>query len=98
MEYLNTASSSELQQVPGMGPATADKILKARKSYGSFESVDDLLAIRGIGPKRLDKMRKSSTQAATTQSKSPPTKSSPVKPSAKAKAPSKPSADDEEER
>jgi comEA protein len=55
---LNSANSTELQQVPGIGPATADKILEMRKSYGAFKSVDDLLAIRGIGKKRLDKMRK----------------------------------------
>ena len=55
---LNSATSDELQQVPGIGPATADKILQMRKSYGPFKSVDDLLAIRGIGKKRLDKMRK----------------------------------------
>jgi competence ComEA-like helix-hairpin-helix protein len=55
---LNTATSEELQQVPGIGPATADKILQMRKSYGAFNSVDDLLAIRGLGPKRLEKMRK----------------------------------------
>ncbi len=55
---LNTATSQELQQVPGIGPATADKILQMRKSYGAFKSVDDLLAIRGIGAKRLEKMRK----------------------------------------
>jgi len=55
---LNAATSKELQQVPGIGPATADKILQMRKSYGPFKSVDDLLAIRGIGKKRLDKMRK----------------------------------------
>jgi len=29
-----------------------------RKSYGAFKSVNDLMAIRGIGPKRLEKMRK----------------------------------------
>ena len=55
---INTASSVQLQQVPGIGPATADKILQMRKSYGAFKSVDDLLAIRGLGPKRLEKMRK----------------------------------------
>jgi competence protein ComEA len=55
---INTATSEELQQVPGIGPATASKILQMRKSYGAFKSVDDLLAIRGLGQKRLDKMRK----------------------------------------
>src|SRR5713226_7216578 len=55
---INAATSEELQQVPGIGPATADKILQMRKSYGAFKSVDDLLAIRGLGPKRLEKMRK----------------------------------------
>jgi competence ComEA-like helix-hairpin-helix protein len=55
---LNTATSEQLQLVPGIGPATADKILQMRKAYGAFKSVDDLLAIRGIGPKRLEKMRK----------------------------------------
>jgi comEA protein len=55
---INAATSEELQLVPGIGPSTADKILQMRKSYGPFKSVDDLLAIRGIGPKRLGKMRK----------------------------------------
>ena len=55
---LNSATSEQLQQVPGIGPATADKILQMRKSQGAFKSVDDLLAVRGIGRKRLDKMRK----------------------------------------
>ena len=55
---INTASSEQLQLVPGIGPVTAQKILQMRKSYGSFKSVNDLQAIRGIGPKRLEKMRK----------------------------------------
>jgi competence ComEA-like helix-hairpin-helix protein len=88
---LNTATAAELQQVPGIGPSTADKILQMRKSYGAFRTVDDLRAVRGIGEKRLAKMRKyltvgkpvqakktgttASPQAAGTQTKSPPTKS-----------------------
>jgi competence ComEA-like helix-hairpin-helix protein len=55
---LNTATADQLEEVPGIGPATAQKILDTRKSYGAFKSVDDLLSIKGIGQKRLDKMRK----------------------------------------
>ena len=55
---INTADSTQLQLVPGIGPSTAEKILQMRKSYGAFKSVNDLMAIRGIGPKRLEKMRK----------------------------------------
>jgi Helix-hairpin-helix motif len=46
-----------LQLVPGIGPATADN-LSIRKWYAALKSADGLLAVRGIGKKRLDKMRK----------------------------------------
>ena len=80
---LNTANATDLQQVPGIGPSTAQKILDTRKSYGAFKSVDDLLAIKGIGPKKLEKMRKYLTVAkppARKQSNSPQTASAPAKP------------------
>src|SRR5213594_2477544 len=54
---INAATSEELQQVPGIGPATAEKILQMRKSYRAFKSGDDLLAIRALEAKRLEKMR-----------------------------------------
>src|SRR5580704_1783822 len=66
---LNTANAAQLELVRGIGPSTAEKILQARKSYGSFKDVDDLLAIRGIGQKRLDKMRKYLTVGSTTTAK-----------------------------
>src|SRR5713101_1864550 len=77
---INTANSEQLQTVPGIGPATAGKILQMRKSYGAFKSVDDLLAIRGLGPKRLEKMRKYLTvgKPATAKPAPPPAKSPPV--------------------
>jgi competence protein ComEA len=94
---LNTATSEELQLVPGIGPVTAEKILQMRKSYGAFKSVDDLTAIRGIGPKRLEKMRKYLTvgKAASAGKPSSPAKSAPPpNPAASGKAlnPPKPSA------
>ena len=79
---INTANAEELQLVPGIGPVTAGKILQMRKSYGPFKSVDDLEAIRGIGKKRLDKMRKYLTVGKAAASKSaqpqtPPAKAAP---------------------
>jgi competence ComEA-like helix-hairpin-helix protein len=79
---INAANSEELQQVPGIGPATAEKILQMRKSYGSFKSVDDLLSIKGIGKKRLEKMRKYLTvskSAATNKVSRPAVSPSPPK-------------------
>ena len=78
---INTANSEELQQVPGIGPATAEKILQMRKSYGAFKSVDDLLAIKGIGKKRLEKMRKYLTvsKAVANRVSRPPVAASPPK-------------------
>jgi competence ComEA-like helix-hairpin-helix protein len=58
INIINIADSAQLQLVPGIGPSTAEKILQMRKSYGAFKSVNDLAAIRGIGPKRFEKMRK----------------------------------------
>jgi competence protein ComEA len=52
---INTADSTQLQLVPGIGPSTAEKILQMRKSYGAFKSVNELMAIRGLGSKRLEK-------------------------------------------
>jgi competence ComEA-like helix-hairpin-helix protein len=76
---INTANSEQLQTVPGIGPATAEKILQMRKSYGAFKSVDDLLAIRGLGAKRLEKMRKYLTvgKPAATKPAAPPSATPP---------------------
>jgi competence protein ComEA len=88
---INTAGATDLQQVPGIGPSTAQKILDTRKSYGAFKSVDDLLAIKGIGPKKLEKMRKYLTvgkQPVKKQPNSPQTAAAPAKPPP-AKSPAK---------
>jgi len=54
---LNSATAAELQQVPGIGPATAQSIIKFREKSGPFQRVEDVLAIRGISKKAFDRMR-----------------------------------------
>lgn len=57
---LNSASVSELESLPGIGPAKAAAIVEAR-TKGRFESVDDLERIKGIGPSVVDGLRESVT-------------------------------------
>lgn len=54
---LNTATATELESLPGVGPATAQAILDQRRRVGRFRSVDDLLDVRGIGPSKLAALR-----------------------------------------
>lgn len=54
---LNTATARELQQLPGVGPATAERILAFRKEIGRFEDVEQLLEVAGVGEKKLERMR-----------------------------------------
>jgi competence protein ComEA len=54
---LSTATLEQLDTLPGVGPATAQKILDYREKHGAFSSVDELDAVPGIGPKRLDQLR-----------------------------------------
>ncbi len=54
---VNRADEDQLQTVPGIGPATARRILDWRKEHGPFERLEDLLNIRGIGVTTLEKLR-----------------------------------------
>lgn len=54
---LNRATMKELEEMPGIGPALAHRILEWRKEHGPFHQVEDLLQVKGIGAKTLEKIR-----------------------------------------
>ena len=54
---LNAASAAELDELPGVGPVTAQKIVDFRTAHGGFRSVEDLDSIPGIGPARIEQLR-----------------------------------------
>lgn len=54
---LNTATEQQLDALPGVGPSTAAAIVAHRQANGPFASVDDLDAVRGIGPTKLEALR-----------------------------------------
>ena len=54
---LNTGDRAELQQVPGIGPGMAERILGHRQAHGPFKNVEELQGVPGVGDKTLDKLR-----------------------------------------
>ena len=54
---INQADSATLQEIPGIGPATADKIIQYRDANGRFQSIEDLKNVNGIGDKTFEKMK-----------------------------------------
>ena len=54
---INSATLSDLDALPGVGPSTAQAIIDYRIANGPYVSVDDLLNVRGIGPSKLAAMR-----------------------------------------
>jgi competence protein ComEA len=54
---LSSATIEELDELPGVGPITAQKIVDHRAEHGPFASVDDLDAVPGIGPTRIEQLR-----------------------------------------
>ena len=58
---INTATKSELQTLSGVGEATADAIIQYREENGLFKSVEDLVNVKGIGSKKVEKFTDSVT-------------------------------------
>ena len=60
---INTASSSELEALPGIGPAKAKAIVDYRQQHGAFKSVEELKNVKGIGEGIFSKLKAEATVA-----------------------------------
>ena len=54
---LNASDLQALQNLPGVGPVLADRIMAYRRNHGPFRTPEDLLQVPGIGPKRWERIR-----------------------------------------
>lgn len=54
---INQATSKELEILPGIGPVLAQRIIEERNRVGKFSNQEDLIKVKGIGKKKLDKIK-----------------------------------------
>jgi competence protein ComEA len=54
---INTADARTLERLPGIGPKTAEAIIRYREQEGPFRCVEDLLSVKGIGPAKLEAIK-----------------------------------------
>jgi competence protein ComEA len=69
---LNTATVSQLVDLPGIGPALAARIVEHRQKNGAFKSVEDVMAVKGIGEKNFSKIQGFLSVGAPTATKDTP--------------------------
>lgn len=55
--HLNTASKAELDVLPGVGPALAERILEYRQTHGNFKNIEEIKNVKGISEKKFEKMK-----------------------------------------
>ena len=68
---LNTATVSQLEELPGIGPSLAARIVDHRQKNGAFKSVEDVMAVKGIGEKNFAKIQGSLSVGATAPKETP---------------------------
>ena len=54
---INTAGVAELERLPGLGPALAQRIVEDRETHGPFETPEALSRVKGIGPKTYEALK-----------------------------------------
>jgi len=54
---INTATREQLMSLPGIGPAFGKRIVEYRQQHGQFTKIEDLMNVKGLGPKRFDKIK-----------------------------------------
>lgn len=54
---INLASQAELEQLPGIGPGLAKRIIDYRQSHGGFKTIEEIMAVPGIGPRLFSQIK-----------------------------------------